>query len=96
MPLLEETKKEMYRTLLDCTSPIFRDKNIIILMILITMFQLDSNPSINHLQTFYFNILRAYVEEHTKNDVHYDLKNISNCILALPRLQKLMGGILLE
>ena len=91
MPMLEETKMEMYEALCECTFPILRDKNVIILMILIIVFQSELDPSVCQLQTFFFEILRSYVEKHTKNDAQYDLSNINICIRALPRIQKLMG-----
>ena len=68
MPLLEETKIEMYSELVECQMPILRDKNIIILMIIITVFDLDSVPSVRRIKNFFINILRTYIAEKSANN----------------------------
>ena len=91
MPLLEETKVEMYGALRDCTKSIFSDKKIIIMMVLITVFDLESDQSVNRLNQYFLNILRTYIERHSKNGVDHDMKSIFTCISALPRLHRLLA-----
>ena len=89
MPLLEETKLEMYTELMSCTMPIFKDRTVLILMVLITVFDLDSDKSVKLINNGFMNILLRYLQEHTKNDVDFDMQNILKCITALPRLHKM-------
>ena len=50
MPLLEETKMEMYTELMACTMPIFKDRTVLILMVLITVFDLESDESVKRIR----------------------------------------------
>ena len=96
MPMLEETKLEMYIEMTACTMPIFKDRTVLILMVLITVFDLDSDDTVKCVHNMFLNILRRYLEEHTKNEVDFEMKNIQNCITALPRVYKIFKGMNIE
>ena len=89
MPLLEETKLEMYTELMNCTMAVFKDKTVLILMVLITIFDLESDDQIKRIRDSYLLILKRYLEENTKNDSDFDMKNILICIKALPKVYKI-------
>ena len=89
MPLLEETKMEMFTELMSCTMPIFKDRSVLILMVLITVFDLESDESVKRIKNGFLTILRRYLQEHTKNDVDFDMQNVMKCITALPRVYKI-------
>jgi len=86
MPLLEETKIEMYSELVECQMPILRDKNIIILMIIITVFDLDSVPSVRSIKNFFINILRTYIAEKSANNPEFEMCNVQKCFSTLPKI----------
>ena len=58
-------------------------------MVLITVFDLESDESVKRIKNGFLTILRRYLQEHGLNDVDYDMQNIINCITALPRVYKL-------
>ena len=89
MPLLEETKLEMYTELMLVAMPIFKDKTVLILMVLITIFDLECNESVKRLRNGYLAMLRRYLMENTKNDVEFDMQSILKCIRALPKIYKI-------
>ena len=96
MPLLEETKLEMYTELIACSTSIFKDKTVLILMVLITVFDLESDESVKRIRNGFLSILRRYLEENTKNDAEFDMQNIIKCIKALPRVYKIFKEMSLE
>ena len=93
MPLLEETKLEMYTELMNCTMAVFKDKTVLILMVLITIFDLESDDQIKRIRDSYLLILKRYLEENTKNDAEFDMKNILKCIKAMPKVYKIFMGM---
>jgi hypothetical protein len=90
MPLLEETKMEMFTELMDCSKPIFKDRSVLILMVLITVFDLETDESVKRIKNGFLTILRRYFQEHSKNDVDFDMQNVMKCISALPRFYKII------
>ena len=63
MPLPEETKLKMCLQLMDCSMPIFKDRKVIILMILITVFDLDNEENVKRIKNGFLNILKSYLKE---------------------------------
>ena len=96
MPMLEETKLEMNIEMTTCTMPIFKDRAVLILMVISTVFDLDSDDTVICVHNMFLNILRRYLEEHTKNEIDFEMKNIQNCITALPRVYKIFKGMNME
>ena len=89
MPLLEETKLEMYTELMNCTMAVFKDKTVLILIVLITIFDLQSDDRINRIRDSYLIILKRYLVKNTKNNADFDMKNILKCIKTLPKVYKI-------
>ena len=58
-------------------------------MILITMFDLDSDETVKRIKNRFLNILTNYLGEHTKNDVGFDMQNINKCINALLSINRI-------
>ena len=85
MPWLEETKLELYTELMHVEVPIFKDKTVIILMILITVFDQESDKRVKRMQNQFLTILKGYLKENTKNSVDFDIQNVMRCISALPK-----------
>jgi len=89
MPLLEETKMEMYTQLMDITMPIFKDRTVIILMVLITVFDNESDESVKRIKNGFLTLLKRYLKEHTKNNVDFDMQNVIKCFNTLPKFYKI-------
>ena len=86
MPLLEETKLELYTEFMGLTMPIFKDKTVITLMHLITVFDHKTDKRVKCIRNGLLSILHGYLQEHTINLVDFDMKNIIRSITALPRV----------
>ena len=80
---------DMFTELMACTMPIFKDRSVLILMVLITVFDLEGVESVKRIQNGFLTILIRYLQEHTKNDVDFDLRHVMKCISALPRIYKI-------
>ena len=65
-------------------------------MVLITVFDLESDESVKRIKNGFLTILRRYLQEHGLNDVDFEMKNIIHCISALPRVYKLFKEMSLE
>ena len=89
MTIPEESKLSLYTELYSCTMPILQDKTVWIMMVLITIFDLDSDDKIKHLRDGFSTILKRYLEENTKSSVILDSQNIVNCINTLPKLARI-------
>ena len=89
MPLPEETKLKLFLEIMACSMPIFKDKTVIILMILITVFDLDSDETVKRIKNRFLNILKNYLDEHTMNEVGFDMQNINKCISALLSINRI-------
>ena len=89
MPLLEETKLELYTEFMGLTVPIFKDKTVITLMLLITVFDHKTDKRVKCIRNGFVSILQGYLQEHTINIVDFDMKNIIKCITALPTVYRI-------
>ena len=89
IPLPEELKVEMYGELFACCMPIFQDRTVFVLMVLIVIFDQEGSEDIRMLKQRFITILRRYLEENTQNDVLYDMQNIFKCIKRLPELLRI-------
>ena len=96
MPLLEETKLELYTEFMGLTLPIFKDKTVITLMLLITIFDHEGDARVKQIKKGFLAILHGYLEEHTVNFDDFDMKNITRCITALPRVYRIFKEIRVE
>ena len=96
MSISDEKKLGMFTQLAGFSLPIFKDRTVLILMFLITVFDLESDDSVTRLRNGFLTILRRYLQEQTKNDVEFDMQNIIKCIKALPRVYKIFKEMSLE
>ena len=78
---------EMYIEIMACSMPVFKDKTVFILMILISVFQLEGDVEVERSRNVFLSILRRYLEE--QNHVDSEMQNIFKCISALPRIHKI-------
>ena len=92
MPIPEETKYGMYTQLAESSMPVFKDRTVFILMVLLTVFDLESDESVRKLRTRFLSILRRYLEENTKNYVDYDMDRIIKCTKNLSLIHKILRG----
>ena len=79
MPLLEETKLELYTEFMG-----LKDKTVTTLMLLITVFDHKTDKRVKCIRNGLLSILHGYLQEHTINLVDFDMKNILRSIAALP------------
>jgi len=96
MPLLEETKLELYTEFMGLTLPIFKDTTVITLMLLITIFDHEGNVRVKQIKNGFLAILHGYLQEHTVNFDDFDMQNITRCITALPRVYRIFKEIRVE
>ena len=87
--MLEETKLELFTELECLTLPIFKDKSVITLMLLITVFDHESDERVKQIRNGFLSLLHVYLKEHTQNDVALDMQNIIRCVTALPRVLRI-------
>ena len=89
MPLPEEMKLEMFTQLISCCMPIFRDRTVLIFMLLLAVFDQDGEKQIENIRENLLSVLSRYLQEKTKNDVSFDIQNIIKCVETLPRLLRI-------
>lgn len=89
MPLPEKLKIEMFEELMHCCMPIFRDRTVLILMILLVIFDEDGNRSIAKIKENLLSILRRYLIRKSETNDEPNINNIINCVQTLPRLRRI-------
>ena len=86
MPLTEERKLEMLSELLKQSKPIFQDKTIMVLMLLIAVFDLENNETVRRVQRHIQRMLNCYLEEKNKNCSDVYMASIMNCVSDLSQM----------
>ena len=89
MPLPEDMKVEMLKELMPCCMPIFRDRTILIFMLLLAIFDQDSDKSIAKIKDTLLSILRKYLKQKSETEALSNIHSIINCVKTLPRLLKI-------
>ena len=89
MPLPEEMKLEMFKELMPCCMPIFRDRTVLIFMLLLAIFDQDGDNSIARIKDTLLSILRKYLEQKSEIDALSNIHTIINCVRTLPRLLRI-------
>ena len=92
MPIPEETKFGMYTLLAESSMPIFKDRTIFILMILLTVFDLESEQTVTKIRNRFLSILRQYLVENTRNFADFDIARVIQCTQSLPKIYKILRG----
>ena len=67
MPLPEKMKLEMIKEMFNCCSPLFRDRTVLIIMLLLTIFDQDGDKTIKKINENLVSILIRYLEEKNLN-----------------------------
>ena len=93
MPLPEDMKLEMFKELLPCCMPIFRDRTVFIFMLLLAIFDQDGDKSITKIKENLLSILSRDLQEKTKNNFSFEIQNIIKCAESLPRLLRVFSWI---
>ena len=89
MPLLEETKMEMYTELMEIVMPIFKNRTVIMLMALVRLFESENDESIKRMKNRFLALLEGCVQETTKNDVGFYMQHMNKCFDILPKFYKI-------
>ena len=93
MPLPEEMKLEMFKELMPCCMPIFRDRTILIFMLLLAILDQDANKSVAKIKDTLLSMLRRYLKQKSESDALSNIHNIINCVRNLPRLLRIFLGM---
>ena len=92
LPIPEETKFGMHTFLAESSMPIFKDRTIFILVVLLTVFESESDQIVIKIRNRFLTILRQYLLENTKNFADFDMTKVIQCTESLPRIYKIMRG----
>ena len=79
----------MYTEIMACSMPVFKDRTVFILMILLSVFQREGDLEVECTRNVFLSILRRYLEEHNKTDVDFEMQNIFKCINALTKIHNI-------
>eukprot|EP00092_Neocalanus_flemingeri_P027141 GFUD01029433.1.p1 GENE.GFUD01029433.1~~GFUD01029433.1.p1 ORF type:complete len:660 (+),score=109.72 GFUD01029433.1:54-1982(+) len=89
IPLPEEMKLELYKSLYDNCMPVFQDRTVLILLVLIVICDMEGHSSVTRIRQNVYSMLERYLQKTTKNYLNFEMQNIDKCIETLPRLAKL-------
>jgi len=89
LQLTEQKKVELYGELFASCMPIFQDRSVIVLMVLIIIFDQESSEDIRMFKQRFITILRSYLEKNAHYDVFLDMQNIVKCIKRLSELLRI-------
>merc|ERR1712130_722545 len=96
MPLPEDMKFEMLEQLVSNCKPIFKDRTVLIFMVLLAIFDEDNDGSISKIKDKVLSILRRYLiqkfESESTAEPHINIKHINDCVATLPRLLRIFLG----
>lgn len=84
MAVTEETRSALYKDLFSCTFPILRDRTVLILTMLLTIFDQDSDEKIKELKDYFYKLLLQYLDQNLLS-----MENISTCINNLSQVCKI-------
>ena len=84
MAVTEETRSALYKDLFSCTFPILRDRTVLILTMLLTIFDEDCDEKIKELKDYFYKLLLQHFDQNLLS-----MENISTCINNLSRVCKI-------
>ena len=93
MPLPEEMKLEMFKELMPYCMPTFRDRTILVFMLLLTIFDQDGDKGVEKVKNTLLYILTRYLKVKSESDAHSTIHNIIECVRNLPRLLRIFLGM---
>ena len=91
LPLPEDHKLEMTACLLGSCMPTFRDKTVLILMVLVVLCDMEGQAMVSSMQQNIYSMLTRYLHKTGKNDVHWEMQNIARCIQTLPTMMRIFS-----
>ena len=83
----------MFKELMPCSMPIFRDRTILIFMLLLAILDQDANKSVAKIKDTLLSMLRRYLKQKSESDALSNIHNIINCVRNLPRLLRIFLGM---
>jgi len=83
----------MFEELMACCMPIFRDRTILVFMLLLTIFDQDGDKGVEKVKNTLLNILTRYLKLKSESDALSNIHNIINCVRNLPRLLRIFLGM---
>ena len=92
LPVPEDHKLKMSACLLGSCMPVFQDKTVLILMVLLVLFDMEGQEGVRKMKQTIYSMLSRYLAKTGKNDVAWEMQNIARCIQALPAMQRLFGN----
>ena len=93
MPLSEEKRLELFKELLEWTMPVFQDRTILLLMILLSIFDLENDENVKRVRKYVLSILRCYLQSKRKECLDVDMNNIMGCIKSLQKVLMVFKNI---
>ena len=90
IPLPEDTKFEMVKTLLSCCQHILSDITVIIFKLLLTIFDQDGDKQVENIRRHMLSKLSIYIQGNRVSHVSFDLRSIIKCIETLLRMFKIL------
>ena len=95
IPLPEHLKLEMYKSLYPNCMPIFQDRTVLILMVLLVMCGEEGegpcHGTVAKIRKSIQQMLARYLQKTAKNYVTFEMQNIAKCIETLPRLARIFS-----
>ena len=93
MPLPEKMKQQMFEELMPCCMPIFRDRTILIFMLLLAILDQDVDRGVQKIKDNLLSMLRRYLEQKSESEANLNIHNIINCVKNLPRILRIFLGM---
>ena len=91
LPLPEDHKLQMSTSLLETYMPVFQNKTVFILMVLLVMLDTEEQEEVGRIKKKIHTLLERYLSKCRKNSVEMEMKNIVRCIKSLPDMHALFN-----
>ena len=92
LPLREDHKLEIYASLLANYMPVFQDKTVLILMVLVVMCDMEGQGMVSKMQQNIYSMMTRYLQKTGKFDVQREMQNIARCIQSLPTMHRFFSN----
>ena len=92
LPLPEDHKLEMSASLLANCMPVFQDKTVLILMVLVVMCDMEGQCMVSRMQQNIYSMMTRYLQKTGKFDVQREMQNIARCIQSLPTMHRFFSN----
>ena len=92
LPISEDNKLEMSVCLLGSCMPIFQNKTVLILMVMLVMCDMEGQALVSKMKQNIYSMLARYLESTGLSNVEWEMKNIGRCIQTLPDMYRLFSN----